>query len=35
MFKKEINPVQNYQDKITKFILDHENDKKQLKKILI
>ena len=30
MFKKEINPVQNYQDKITKFILDHENDKKNI-----
>ena len=30
MFKKEINPIQNYQDKITKFILDHEIDKKNI-----
>ena len=30
MFKKKINPLQNYQDKITKFILDHEIDKKNI-----
>ena len=30
MFKEKINPLQNYQDKITKFILDHEIDKKNI-----
>ena len=30
MFKEKINPLQNYQDKITKFILDHEISKKNI-----
>ena len=30
MFKKKINPTQNYQDKITNFILGHEINKKNI-----
>tara|TARA_B100000886_G_scaffold273776_1_gene197673 strand:+ start:18 stop:683 length:666 start_codon:yes stop_codon:yes gene_type:complete len=30
MFKKEINPNQNYKDKISSFILDHEINKKNI-----
>ena len=30
MLKKEIDPNQNYQNKITNFILDHEINKKNL-----
>ena len=30
MLEKEIDPAQNYQNKITNFILDHEINKKNL-----